>query len=64
MNPFASLEAISYIPKVYCAKCQKDVTDIQRVSNSRIAWVRVRCHGDEQRIPFANSPTEKLTLWR
>ena len=54
---------VAYIPKVRCAKCAKDVFDIQRLSDGRTRWIRVRCHGKEARISFTTDPDERVTLW-
>jgi hypothetical protein len=54
---------ISFIPIVYCAKCNKTVTDVMRLHTKTERFVRVRCHGQEERIGFVDKPEERVELW-
>jgi hypothetical protein len=56
--------ALAFIPQVYCAKCHKVVTDVMRLSDNKTRWIRVRCHGQEQKIGFVFSPQERVELWQ
>ena len=55
---------ISYIPHVTCGKCNKEVTDVQRLGDGRDRWVRVRCHKQEARIGFVDDPDARIVLWQ
>jgi len=54
---------ISYISAVYCAKCGKTVTDVMRLHTKNERFIRVRCHGQEERIGFVDSPDVQVKLW-
>jgi hypothetical protein len=54
---------ISFIPAVYCVKCNKRITDVMRLHTKTERFVRVRCHGQEERISFVDSPDEQVKLW-
>jgi hypothetical protein len=53
----------SYIPRVWCAKCNKAAESVQRLSDGRDRFVRVRCHGAELLIAFTTDPNEQVRLW-
>ena len=60
---------MNYIPLIHCAKCNKDVpygVDVMRVSSSDgiERYIRVRCHGEEQRVNFTDKSGEKVVLWQ
>jgi hypothetical protein len=55
---------IAYIPDIRCAKCNKPVLDVMRLQDGNRRYLRVRCHGKEERIGFAASPKEVVTLWQ
>jgi hypothetical protein len=54
---------ISFIPAVYCVKCNKRITDVMRLHTKDERFVRVRCHGQEVRIGFADNPDVQVKLW-
>ena len=58
----------AYIPKVICAKCQKEVPygmrSVMRVHDETQRYIRVRCHGEEIDIPFETEPNQVVVLWR
>lgn len=54
----------AYIPTIHCAKCQKVVASAMRLSDGTNRHILVRCHGEEQRIGFSDTPSEQVTLWQ
>ncbi len=58
----------AYIPVVHCATCQKDLpygaATVMRVENDRNRYIKVRCHGQEQRIGFTDQPGQRVVLWQ
>jgi hypothetical protein len=55
---------IAFIPKVTCAQCNKPIKDVQRLSDGKNRWIRVRCHGKEVRIGFSSKADDQVTLWQ
>ena len=55
---------ISYIPAVYCAKCNKTVADVMRLHTKNERFIRVRCHGREVLIGFIDNPNVQVKLWK
>ena len=58
-----AVSVISFIPAVYCAKCNKRVADVMRLHTKSERFIRVRCHGQEERIGFVDSPDVQVRLW-
>lgn len=58
----------AYIPTVICATCNKTLpygaATVMRVHSKDERYIRVRCHGQEQKIGFADQPQQTVTLWQ
>ena len=59
---------ISFIPRIHCAKCSKDVIGKRRMTgrepNKQKRFIEVTCHGEREQLAFAASPDEKVELWQ
>lgn len=54
----------AYLPTVICVKCGKPAI-VKRVhdKNRNKRYVEASCHGQIERIPFADKPNEEVKLW-
>ncbi len=62
-----------YIPAIYCAKCNKELSfgtsQVTRVHQDLSPtgahrFIRVRCHGEEAEVDFAETAGERVILWQ
>ncbi len=62
-----------YVPAIYCAKCKKNLsygtTQVARVQQALMPtgtrqFIRVRCHGEELEVDFAEKSGERVVLWQ
>ncbi len=58
----------AYIPMIFCGKCNTEVpygsTTAMRVHSNKERYIRVRCHGEELKIGFADKPNQRVILWQ
>ncbi len=54
-----------FIPKVFCAKCNKEADKVTRVHDPRShqRYVKAFCHGQELRTQFVTEAGKTVTLW-
>jgi RNase P subunit RPR2 len=58
----------AYIPTVFCETCGKELpygaSTVMRVQDKEQRYIRVRCHGEELRIDFADVPGKRVVAWQ
>lgn len=58
------ISRMKYFPRPFCAKCNRDAAMLRKYdATTGQRYIEALCHGETERIDFADGPDEKVTVF-